>query len=300
MNLNKLTTETRNPKTFNIDELSVLETLQLMNEEDHYVAEAVKNELESIEKVVKQTIHCLKNDGRLIYVGAGTSGRIGILDAVECPPTFGMDPNKVVGLLAGGINQAFAKEEAEDSYDLGIEDMKNINLNENDILIGMAASGRTPYVIGALDYANSIHASTASITCNKGAEISKHANLVIEIDNGPEILTGSTRLKAGTSQKLVCNMISTVSMIGLGKVYENLMVDVDVSNEKLYQRWLNIVCVATGCEEDEAKTYYEPSHHNAKTAIVMILLGMDYETAKSSLERNDGFVKRVIKNEKKA
>ena len=292
--LEKLTTEKRNPNTMNLDELTTLEIIELMNSEDLNVIAAVKRELKDIEAVIENTITCIKNGGRLIYVGAGTSGRIGMLDAVECPPTFGMDPSRVVGVLAGGKNQMFAKEEAEDSYELGQKRMEELQVGEHDIVVGLAASGRTPYVIGALDYANAKHAISASVACNKNAKISDHATYAIEVDNGPEILTGSTRLKAGTSQKMVCNMITTVTMIRLGKVYQNLMVDVDVSNEKLYARWLNIVMSATGCDEAKAYSVYEESKHNAKIAICMILLNYTYEEAKSALEKADGFVKDVV------
>ena len=292
--LEKLVTESRNPDTYNLDELNTLEIIELMNRQDLMVIEAVKNELPAIEKVIEAVIASLKQGGRLIYVGAGTSGRIGMLDAVECPPTFGMDPSRVVGVLAGGENQMFAKEEAEDSYDLGYKRMEELGVNENDIVIGLAASGRTPYVIGALDYANEHKAKSASIACNKNAKISSHAQLIIELNNGPEILTGSTRLKAGTSQKMVCNMISTAAMIRMGKVYENLMVDVDVSNEKLYERWLNIVMTATNKTREECIAVYEPSAHQAKVAIVMLKKGLSADEAKAQLVANDGFVKKVL------
>lgn len=292
--LEKLATESRNPDTYNLDELNTLEIIELMNRQDLMVIESVKNELPAIEKVIEAVIASLKQGGRLIYVGAGTSGRIGMLDAVECPPTFGMDPSRVVGVLAGGENQMFAKEEAEDNYDLGYKRMEELGVNENDIVIGLAASGRTPYVIGALDYANEHKAKSASIACNKNAKISSHAQLIIELNNGPEILTGSTRLKAGTSQKMVCNMISTAAMIRMGKVYENLMVDVDVSNEKLYERWLNIVMTATNKTREECIAVYEPSAHQAKVAIVMLKKGLSADEAKAQLVANDGFVKKVL------
>lgn len=292
--LERLVTEKRNEHSMKLDEMSTLEIISLMNDEDKNVIKAVNRELHSIEKVVDECIKTMKKGGRIIYVGAGTSGRIGLLDAVECPPTFGMDPSKVVGILAGGVNQMFAKEEAEDSYDLGQENMKELSINENDIIIGLAASGRTPFVIGALDYGNKVSATTACVVCNKNSEIAKHVSFPIEIDNGPEILTGSTRLKAGTSQKMVCNMISTATMIRLGKTYENLMVDVDVSNEKLYHRWLSIVQTATGCSEVQAQELYEKSHHNAKAAICMFKLNISYQKAIHHLEKYQGSVKAVI------
>lgn len=294
--LEKLTTEKRNEKSYNLDEMSTHEIISLMNSEDQQVIKAVHKELSSIEKVIDQCVKSIQKDGRIIYVGAGTSGRIGLLDAVECPPTFGMDPNRVIGVLAGGTNQMYAKEEAEDSYELGQKNMEELSINNKDIVIGLAASGRTPFVIGALDFANNVHAVTACMVCNKNTEIAKHVSFPIEIDNGPEILTGSTRLKAGTSQKMVCNMITTTTMIKLGKVYENLMVDVDVSNEKLYERWLSIVQTATNCNKEQAKELFDKSNHNAKAAICMYKLSIPFQKAISLLEEYSGSVKEVIKN----
>lgn len=294
--LEKLTTEKRNEKSYNLDEMSTHEIISLMNSEDQQVIKAVHKELSSIEKVIDQCVKSIQKDGRIIYVGAGTSGRIGLLDAVECPPTFGMDPNRVIGVLAGGTNQMYAKEEAEDSYELGQKNMEELSINNKDIVIGLAASGRTPFVIGALDFANNVHAVTACVVCNKNTEIAKHVSFPIEIDNGPEVLTGSTRLKAGTSQKMVCNMITTTTMIKLGKVYENLMVDVDVSNEKLYERWLSIVQTATNCNKEQAKELFDKSNHNAKAAICMYKLSIPFKKAISLLEEYSGSVKEVIKN----
>jgi len=243
--LEHLTTETRNEKTMNLDEMSILDFLTTMNEEDEKVASAIKKELPSIAKAVEAIIKAKKQGGRLIYIGAGTSGRIGLLDAVECPPTFGTNPDEVIGLIAGG-EKAFIKavEGAEDSKELGMEDLQNIRLTKMDIVVGIAASGRTPYVIGALEYANSIEAQTVAVSCNKDSDIGKVANIAIEVVNGPEVLTGSTRLKAGTAQKLICNMLSTASMVGIGKVYGNLMVDVQLTNEKLVERAKRIVMEA--------------------------------------------------------
>jgi N-acetylmuramic acid 6-phosphate etherase len=294
--LEKLATETRNPNTMQLDEMSPKEILIAMNQEDKTVPETVENEIDSIEKVVKAVIHSFKNNGRLIYVGAGTSGRLGILDAVECVPTFGVSPNQVQGLIAGGM-KAFtvAVEGAEDSAPLGEEDMKSINLTENDTVIGIAASGRTPYVIGALNYAKELNATTAAISCNKNAEMSKHADIAIEIETGPEVLTGSTRLKAGTAQKLVLNMISTASMIGIGKAYENLMVDVQATNEKLIERSKRIIMEATQVDYETAASYYEQAQHHVKTAIVMILLKCSYNEAVEKLTESNGFVRQSIK-----
>jgi len=293
MQLKKLQTETRNQNSLHLDTLSPLGIIQLMNQEDKQVAYHVEKELASISVVIEKTIEQLKNGGRLIYCGAGTSGRIAVLDAVECPPTFGFDPKRVVALLAGS-NHDFAKEEAEDSVELGKEDLKLISLSSKDILIGIAASGRTPYVIGALDYANEIGAVTVAFSCNKSSEISKHATYKIEVENGPEVLTGSTRLKAGTSQKMVLNMITTASMISLGKVYENLMVDVEASNEKLVERWKHIVMEATGCDYAIASHYYHVSHMNAKIAIIMILNKVDFESANHALDETDGSIRKVL------
>ncbi|MFM2564443.1 N-acetylmuramic acid 6-phosphate etherase [Bacillus sp. GX] len=293
--LENLSTEHRNDKTMNLDEMSIKEVLQSMNEEDRTVALAVENEIEEIEKVVQVVIKSFEEEGRLIYIGAGTSGRLGILDAVECPPTFGTDDTMVQGFIAGGL-KAFTKavEGAEDREELAEEDLKSIGLNEKDTLIGIAASGRTPYVIGGLKYANSVGASTASISCNKNAEISKYAQLNVEVETGAEILTGSTRLKAGTAQKLVLNMISTASMIGVGKVYKNLMVDVQSTNEKLVERSKRIIMEATGVSYEVAAEYYEKAERNVKAAIVMVLLQCEQGEALQKLKEAKGFVKKAL------
>ncbi|MGL4521009.1 MAG: N-acetylmuramic acid 6-phosphate etherase [Bacilli bacterium] len=294
--LQNLVTETRNEKTMNLDEMSINEFLTVMNEEDAKVAAAIKEELPQIEAAVKKIIASLQVGGRLIYMGAGTSGRVGLLDAVECPPTFGTEPEEVVGLIAGG-EKAFIKavEGAEDSKELGIEDLKSIQLTNKDVVVGIAASGRTPYVIGGLEYANSIGTSTIAVSCNKGSEIGKVAQVAIEVMNGPEVLTGSTRLKAGTSQKLICNMLSTASMIGVGKVYGNLMVDVQLTNEKLVDRAHRIVMQATSCDEQTAAEYMEKANHKPKVAIVMILTGMSFEESVERLESSKGFIRTAIK-----
>ncbi|MBM6647833.1 N-acetylmuramic acid 6-phosphate etherase [Bacillus sp. RIT 809] len=293
--LENLSTEHRNEKTMNLDEMSIKEVLQSMNQEDRTVALAVENEIEEIEKVVQIVIKSFEEDGRLIYIGAGTSGRLGILDAVECPPTFGTDDKMVQGFIAGGL-KAFTKavEGAEDREELAEEDLKSIGLNEKDTVIGIAASGRTPYVIGGLKYANSVGASTASISCNKNAVISKYAKLNVEVETGAEILTGSTRLKAGTAQKLVLNMISTASMIGVGKVYKNLMVDVQSTNAKLVERSKRIIVEATGASYEVATEYYERADRNVKVAIVMILLQCEYGEALEKLKCAKGFVKKAL------
>ncbi|WP_270329017.1 N-acetylmuramic acid 6-phosphate etherase [Enterococcus malodoratus] len=295
INLENLTTERRNETTFGLDEMSVAEAVKLMNQEDHKVSEAVAEQLPQIEKVVETTIASFKKDGRLIYMGAGTSGRLGVLDAAECVPTFGVEPEMVVGLIAGG-EQAItvAVEGAEDDIELGAQDLKDLKLTENDMVIGIAASGRTPYVIGGLDYARSIGAATGTIACNKGAEISKHADLPIEVDCGPEFLTGSTRLKSGTAQKLILNMISTISMIGIGKVYNNLMVDVKPTNEKLVERSKRIIMQATEADYETAARYFEAADQNVKLAIVMILTDSTKEVAAEKLIQAGGFVKKTM------
>ncbi|MFB1098005.1 N-acetylmuramic acid 6-phosphate etherase [Terribacillus sp. JSM ZJ617] len=294
--LDKLTTEKRNESTMKLDQLSTKEVLQLMNKEDRTVPDAVEAALPEIEAAVKQVISTFQAGGRLIYTGAGTSGRLGILDAVECPPTFSTPDDMVQGLLAGGMS-AFrkAKEGAEDNPELGARELEEIGLTAKDTVIGIAASGRTPYVIGALDYAAAVGAATVSIACNKNAAISKHAKISIEIETGPEILTGSTRLKAGTAQKLVLNMISTASMVGVGKVYKNLMVDVKPTNDKLQERAKRIIMEATGANYDAAEKIFDLADGQVKTAIVMLLLDVTKEEAESKLLNAEGFVRSAIK-----
>lgn len=294
--LDKLTTEKRNESTMKLDQLSTKEVLQLMNKEDRTVPDAVEAALPEIEAAVKQVISTFQAGGRLIYTGAGTSGRLGILDAVECPPTFSTPDDMVQGLLAGGMS-AFrkAKEGAEDNPELGARELEEIGLSAKDTVIGIAASGRTPYVIGALDYAAAVGAATVSIACNKNAAISKHAKISIEVETGPEILTGSTRLKAGTAQKLVLNMISTASMVGVGKVYKNLMVDVKPTNDKLQERAKRIIMEATGANYDAAEKIFDLADGQVKTAIVMLLLDVTKEEAESKLLNAEGFVRSAIK-----
>jgi len=293
--LDKLVTETRNERTMNLDDMSIIEVLQVMNEEDSKVPQAIKSQLPKIEQAIKLVVQSFRKGGRLIYVGAGTSGRLGILDAVECQPTFGTDFDMVRGLIAGGT-EAFttAVEGAEDDLTQGVKDLEDIQLSPLDTVIGIAASGRTPYVIGALQHAKQIGASTASLACNQNAEISKYADVSIEVVPGPEILTGSTRLKAGTAQKLVLNMISTCSMIGIGKVYKNLMVDVQPTNQKLVERSKLIIMQATDASYEEAAQVYEQANGNVKAAIVMVLTQCTYEEALERLEKADGFVGKAI------
>ncbi|WP_163651703.1 N-acetylmuramic acid 6-phosphate etherase [Listeria sp. PSOL-1] len=293
--LENLSTEKQNMKTLNLDQLKTNEILQIMNEEDQKVAEAIKPVLPEIGEIVSGVINSFKQGGRLIYLGAGTSGRLGVLDAVECVPTFGVPKELVVGLIAGG-EKAFveAVEGAEDSIQLGQDDLKQINLSKKDFVIGIAASGRTPYVIGALDYASSIGAKTAAISCNQDAAISKHADTAVEVIPGPEVLTGSTRLKAGTAQKLILNMISTASMVGIGKVYRNLMVDVKPTNEKLEERAKRIIMEATEASNEEAEKAYIEADKHVKVAIVMILTGVAKEEALQKLQAANGFVRQTF------
>lgn len=296
INLHKLTTEQRNPRSMNLDQMTPLEMITLMNQEDHLVIQAVEKELHKIAQVIEWSTHSLHHQGRIIYLGAGTSGRLGLLDAAECPPTFGVDHNTVVGLLAGG-EQAFVKaiEGAEDSSTLAQEEMQAIHVNEKDIVIGIAASGRTPYVIHGLRYAKSLGCKTVSIANNADSEMAKEVDLAIELVCGPEVLTGSTRLKAGTSQKLVLNMISTASMVGLGKVYQNLMVDVMPTNQKLITRAENIIMSATNCTQEEAKTILALAHGKVKVAITMILMQCDESQALSMLEQAQGHIRACVK-----
>lgn len=297
--LNKLTTEGRNMLTEDLDQLSTLSVLKLMQEEDATVSLAIREKLQDIEKVTQCVIQSFQAGGRLIYIGAGTSGRMGILDAVECVPTFGTDPDMVQGIIAGGEKAIRrAVEGAEDSPELGQTDLEDINLTANDTVIGIAASGRTPYVIGALTYASRIGANTASLSCNTNAVISQYAKYPVEIETGPEVLSGSTRLKAGTAQKMVLNMISTAAMIGMGKVYSNYMVDVQPTNEKLVMRAKAMIQEITGCDPKTAADYYERSGHQVKLAIVMLLTGLDYEEALKTLTESQGFVRRAIQHKK--
>lgn len=278
-----------------MDTKSIGDILKLMNEEDKLVPLAVEKELLHIEKAVTFAIDSFKRGGRLIYIGAGTSGRLGILDASECPPTFGVDSTLVQGLIAGGLKAlTTAIEGAEDNETLGGDDLKAISLTEKDTVVGIAASGRTPYVIGALKYAKSVGAKTVSISNNKNSIIGKLADVAIEVETGPEVLTGSTRLKAGTAQKLVLNMISTVSMIGIGKVYENLMVDVQPTNQKLIERAKRIIMEATGADQETAEKTLEAAGYEVKVAIVMILLNCTYEEAAQKLQESNGFIRKAI------
>ena len=295
MNLGNLTTETRNKKTMHLDTMSVHEFVTVMNQEDQTVAVSVEQALPVIEQAITTITTTFRNGGRLFYMGAGTSGRLGVLDAAECVPTFGIEPEMVQGLIAGGAKaMTIAVEGAEDSLELGATDLAERQLSAKDTVVGIAASGRTPYVIGGLDYAKEIGAATVSLSCNAGASISEHAGIAIEVPVGPEILTGSTRLKAGTAQKLVLNMLSTGAMIGIGKVYKNLMVDVKPTNEKLVERSKRIIQQATECDAQTAATSFAAADHDVKLAIVMTMTGVAKEQAQALLQRADGFISKAV------
>lgn len=295
LTLDNLLTEARNPQTMELDSMTPLEIVTAMNREDARVPESIRPQLPNIAQCVAWATEAIRSGGRLIYMGAGTSGRLGVLDAVECPPTFGVSPDVVVGLIAGGEG-AFVKavEGAEDSRELGKADLEAIGLTPKDLVVGVAASGRTPYVLGGLAYANSLGCKTAAISCNPGSALGKEARLAIEVAPGPECLTGSTRLKAGTAQKLILNMISTATMVGCGKAYSNLMVDVMQTNEKLVVRAQNIVMEATGVSRDSAKEAIALAGGSCKLAVTMILADCTVEEAKERLERCGGSVRQAI------
>ena len=296
LNLAGLSTETRNPNTMELDRMTPLEIVTVMNREDARVPEAIRPALPNIARCVVWAAQSIESGGRLIYMGAGTSGRLGVLDAAECPPTFGVSPETVVGLIAGG-DRAFLKavEGAEDSRELGEEDLRRLGLTPKDTVVGIAASGRTPYVLGGLHYAGTVGCHTAAISCNPGSPIGKAAQLAIEVVPGPECLTGSTRLKAGTAQKLILNMISTATMVRCGKTYENLMVDVVPSNEKLRVRAENIVMEAASVTREQAQEALRQSHDRVKTAILMLLIGCGPEEAEARLEKTNGHIRQAMK-----
>ncbi len=296
LNLAGMSTETRNSRTMDLDIMTPLEIVTVMNEEDARVPEAIKPQLNNIAQCVSWATQSIEAGTRLIYMGAGTSGRLGVLDAAECPPTFGVSPETVVGLIAGG-DKAFIKavEGAEDSAELGRQDLVNIGLTSQDLVVGIAASGRTPYVLGGLEYAKEMGCHTVGISCNPGSAVGGAAELAIEVVPGPECLTGSTRLKAGTAQKLILNMISTATMVRCGKAFQNLMVDVVPTNEKLRVRAENIVMEATGVTRERAKEALLQSGDKVKTAILMILVGCGREEAEEKLEKTNGHIREAMK-----
>lgn len=297
MNLGSLVSETRNPQTMDLDALSTLELVNRFNQQDTLVAQAVKETLPEVAKAVDAAAEALKTGGRIIYMGAGTSGRLGVLDASECPPTFGVPHGLVVGLIAGGPGALLkAVEGAEDNKQLGEDDLKDLNLTAKDLVVGLAASGRTPYVIGGLEYANQTGCTTVAISCNPGSPIAQVATISISPVVGPEALTGSTRLKSGTAQKLVLNMISTGAMVKFGKVYQNLMVDMQATNVKLVDRACRMVMEATGAGREEAEAVLKQTDHDVKPAILMILSGLDAAAARAKLDAHNGFLRAALEH----
>ena len=287
--LSTLITEQRNPNSMHVDSLSALEIVQLMNKEDKQVPLAIEKCLPQIAQAVECIVAAFQQGGRLVYIGAGTSGRLGVLDASECPPTFGVSPEMVKGIIAGGERALrHPIEGAEDSKAQAVVDLQTIQFSSKDVLVGIAASGRTPYVIGALEYAKSLGSVTVSIASNPNSAMANIVDIAIDTVVGPEVLTGSSRLKSGTAQKLVLNMLTTASMILMGKCYQNLMVDVQASNEKLKARAIRIVMQATDCDKTLAEETLKQADQNAKLAIMMILSGLDRAQAEALLEKHHG------------
>ncbi|MFV9711904.1 MULTISPECIES: N-acetylmuramic acid 6-phosphate etherase [unclassified Pantoea] len=295
LDLSQMITEGRNSASQNIDELSTEAMLRVINDEDKKVALAVEAIVPQIAAAVDAICAAFQAGGRLIYCGAGTSGRLGILDASECPPTFGTPREQVIGLIAGGHTAILqAVENAEDNREQGAQDLKDIHFSRHDVLVGIAASGRTPYVLGALAYANELGATTVSLTCNPGSAMSQVAAIALTPVVGPEVVTGSSRMKAGTAQKLVLNMLTTGSMIRSGKVYGNLMVDVEATNQKLVQRQVNIVMQATDCDEATASVALTACGGHCKTAILMVLADLAADEAKALLSQHQGFIRQAL------
>lgn len=291
IDLSSMITETRNPASVEIDQLPTLEMLRVINQEDQQVALAVSQLLPEITRAVDAIAAAFGKGGRLVYIGAGTSGRLGILDASECPPTYGVSAEQVVGLIAGGHKAILqAVENAEDDAELGAQDLKNIQFCANDVLVGIAASGRTPYVLGAMAHARAVGATVCSISCNPGSPLAQAADISMVAVVGPEIVTGSSRMKAGTAQKLILNMLSTGAMIRTGKVYGNLMVDVEATNAKLVERQKRIVMEATDCERAVAERALAQADNHCKTAIVMLLAGLTADEARTRLQSSNGFI----------
>ena len=294
--LSTLITEQRNPNSMNVDSLSALEIVQLMNQEDKQVPLAIEKCLPQIAQAVECIVAAFQQGGRLVYIGAGTSGRLGVLDASECPPTFGVSPEMVKGIIAGGERALrHPIEGAEDSKAQAVVDLQTIQFSSKDVLVGIAASGRTPYVIGALEYAKSLGSVTVSIASNPNSAMANIVDIAIDTVVGAEVLTGSSRLKSGTAQKLVLNMLTTASMILMGKCYQNLMVDVQASNEKLKARAIRIVMQATDCDKALAEETLKQADQNAKLAIMMILSGLDRAQAETLLDKHQGKLQLALK-----
>lgn len=293
--LDKLVSEEQNPDTLDIDLLDTLDVVKKLNQQDGLVAKAVSQILAEIAEAVDLIVNRFKQNGRLIYLGAGTSGRLGVLDAVECVPTFGVTPDKVIGLIAGGDSAMFkAVEGSEDDKLAAVDALKAIDFSEKDVLVGIAASGRTPYVIGGLDYARSVGAASISLSCNPTSEIAKYADISLIVTVGPEALTGSTRMKSGSAQKMVLNILSTATMIRCGKSYKNLMVDVKATNQKLYARATRMVMQITGVDQTVAEKTLELAGRQVKLAVLMLLAEVDCVTAKNLLNRTDGFLRKAL------
>ncbi len=297
MNLGALVSETRNPQTLDLDALTTIELVSRFNQQDALVADAVKGTLPQVANAVDAAAASLKAGGRIIYMGAGTSGRLGVLDASECPPTFGVPHGMVVGLIAGGPGALLkAVEGAEDNAQLGEDDLVSLNLTPDDLVVGLAASGRTPYVIGGLKFARQTGCTTVAISCNPDSPIAHEADIAISPVVGPEALTGSTRLKSGTAQKLVLNMISTGAMVKFGKVYQNLMVDMKATNVKLVDRACRMLMEATGASREEAEIVLKQTDYEVKPAILMVLSGLDAASARAKLDLHHGFLRAALEN----
>lgn len=292
----KLLTEQRNPRTTDIDSKTTLEIIDIINDEDAMVFTAIQKERENIAKAVDLIVEAVSREGgRLIYVGAGTSGRLGILDASECPPTFSTDPNMVIGIIAGGEKAVFQSVEgAEDFPENGSRDIQQKEVTHRDVVVGITTGGTTPYVMGALFEAKKRNAKAVFLCCNQETTPNFEVDVIIRPIVGPEVLTGSTRMKAGTATKLILNMLTTATMIKLGKVYENLMIDLKASNAKLTDRAERIIMTVTGVNRDDAKKLLTSAYGNAKAAIVMQKMGLDYAEAKKRLDANGGFVRKVM------
>ena len=293
--LQQLVSEDRNPRTMGIDLMSTPDILSVINAEDRLVPDAVAKTLPQVARAVDAIVAAFGKGGRLVYIGAGTSGRLGVLDASECPPTFGVEPGMVIGLIAGGPDALVrATEGAEDRAETGAADLRGIAVSDRDVVVGIAVSGRTPYVIGALNYAKALGATTVALTCNPDSAIARMADISIAPVVGAEVLTGSTRLKSGSAQKLVLNMLTTASMIRIGKTYENLMVDLNASNEKLVARAVRIVMQATNCAMQDAEDALERTGNDVKLAILTVLTGQSVDDARAALTGAGGFLRRAL------
>jgi len=293
--IKSLITESPNPETENIDSKSTKKILELINKEDQKVAKEVKKTIPQIAKGVDLIVSSLKGGGRLFYIGAGTSGRLGVLDSAECPPTFGTDPKKISGIIAGGYKTLVrSKEGVEDDFSSGEEDLKKRNLNKCDVVVGIAASRRTPYVLGALKYAKKVKAKTIFLFCNPSSQLEIKPDVVISPVLGPEVIAGSTRMKAGTAQKLILNMLSTCAMIKLGKVYKNLMVDLQAKSKKLEERSKRIIMILTGLDYEKAGVYLKKADGKVKKALLMILAKVDKKEAEKRLKKSMGFVREAL------